>query len=75
MLADDLIRCHLLKGKNSGQVEEEIGAPEETSMSQGRTSFVYALGRERDSFIPIDNESLLIEFAKNEVVSVSIFQN
>jgi hypothetical protein len=75
MLADDLIRCHMLKGKNSAQVEEEIGAPEETSTSQGRTSFVYGLGRERDSFMQIDNESLLIEFTRDEVASVSIFQD
>jgi hypothetical protein len=75
MLADDLIRCHLLKGKNPTEVEAEIGAPEETSTSQGKTSFVYALGRERDSFIQIDGESLLVEFADEKVESVSIFQN
>jgi hypothetical protein len=75
MLADDLIRCHLLDGKNVAEVEEEIGTPEETEMSQGKTSFVYALGRERDSYIQIDNESLLVEFANEEVTSALIFQN
>lgn len=75
MLADDLIRCHLLNGKNVAEVEEEIGTPEETETSHGKTSFIYALGRERDSFIQIDNESLLVEFAGEEVASVVIFQN
>lgn len=75
MLADDLIRCHLLKDKTPTEVEAEIGVPEETSTSQGKTSFVYALGRERDSFIQIDNESLLVEFANEEVEFVSIFQD
>lgn len=75
MLADDLIRCHLLDGKNVAEVEEEIGTPEETEMSQGKISFVYALGRERDSYIQIDNESLLVEFANEEVTSALIFQN
>jgi hypothetical protein len=75
MLADDLIRCHLLKGKNPAEVEAEIGAPEEIETNQGRTSFVYALGRERDSYIQIDNESLLVEFANEEVASVLIFQD
>jgi hypothetical protein len=75
MLADDLIRCHLLKDKNTTEVEAEIGAPEEIETSQGKTSFVYALGRERDSFIQIDNESLLVEFANGAVASVSIFQD
>jgi len=75
MLADDLIRCHLLKGKSPAEVEAEIGAPEETETSQGKTSFIYALGRERDSYIQIDNESLLVESTNEEVTSVSIFQN
>jgi len=75
MLADDLIRCHLLNGDSPAEVEAEIGAPEETETNQGKTSFVYALGRERDSFIQIDNESLLVEFANDEVASVLIFQD
>lgn len=75
MLADDLIRCHLLKGKDAAEIREEIGAPEETETSQGKTSFIYALGRERDSFMQIDNESLLIEFVNEEVVSAAIFQD
>jgi hypothetical protein len=75
MLADDLIRCHLLKGKSPAEVEAEIGAPEEIETNQGKTSFIYGLGRERDSFIQIDNESLLVEFADEEVASVVIFQN
>jgi len=75
MLADDLIRCHLLKGESPAEVEAEIGAPEEIETNQGKTSFIYGLGRERDSFIQIDNESLLVEFADEEVASVVIFQN
>jgi hypothetical protein len=74
MLADDLIRCHMLRDEDLIQVEETVGPPDERSTSGGRISFEYGLGPERDSIVQVDNEILLVEFAQERVASVSIYQ-
>jgi len=74
MLADDLIRCQMLAGGDMAGVEALTGPPDERSFEAGRTSFVYALGPERDSIVQIDEELLLVEFTGETVSSVSIYQ-
>jgi hypothetical protein len=74
MLADDLIRCHMLRGAGLAQTEETIGPPDQRSTHRGHISFEYGLGPERDSIIQVDDEILLVEFAQERVASLSIYQ-
>jgi hypothetical protein len=74
MLADDLIRCKLLKGKSRAQVEATIGPAEEPTTEGRRTYLDYYLGLERDSVFQIDGENLSVEIEGDRVRSVEIYQ-
>lgn len=76
LLADDVIRCELLRsGDSSVEVEETLGPPDEKEPeASGRVSFVYGLGPERDSVVQVDSELLLIELKRDRVFSISIVQ-
>jgi hypothetical protein len=72
LLADDLIRCKLLKGKRYAAVRALLGKPDEHT---GRKELDYTLGIERDSLFQIDSEFLSVAFTrKGGVKSVSIDQ-
>lgn len=75
LLADDVLRCGLIRpGDSSLEVEETIGPADEKEPGGGRLSYVYGLGLERDSIIQIDPELLVIEVDKGRVTSISIVQ-
>ena len=59
LLADDLIRCKLLKGKRYAAVRALLGKPDEHT---GRKETRLPLGIERDSMFQIDGESLSVTF-------------
>jgi hypothetical protein len=62
VVADDLIRCNLLDGRDKRAVKELLGGSGIVSTSHGRTYFDYTLGPERDSFFQIDSELLSVVF-------------
>lgn len=74
LLADDLVRCHLLKRMTPHEVISIAGAPSERFTEEGRLSFVYWLGPERDSLVQIDEEGLQIDFSGMRVRTARIFQ-
>jgi hypothetical protein len=75
LLADDVLRCHLLgRGDSYVDVEQLLGPPDEREPAGGRMSFVYFLGPERDSFIQIDPELLLIELSHETLTYIAIVQ-
>jgi hypothetical protein len=61
-LADDIVRCHLLRRKSFTAVRKLLGRPATTSHQQGRRYASWELGRERDSFFPLDSEFLSLRF-------------
>jgi hypothetical protein len=74
MLADDLIRCQLLKGMSRTEVEATIGPAEEPTSEGRRTYLDYSLGLERDSILQIDGEYLEVEIERDRVQTVGIYQ-
>jgi hypothetical protein len=75
VLADDLIRCHLLRGMMVRQVRDLLGRPDGSSLERGHRFLDYDIGPERDSFIQIDDEFLSIEFRRDGVFRhASIYQ-
>jgi hypothetical protein len=65
VLADDMIRCHLLRGKTYKQVVRLLGHGDFQSREHGRRYVDYLLGAERDSFFQVDSESLSIQFGRD----------
>ncbi len=75
MLADDVIRCRLLRtGAGVAEVEALLGPPDGKEPGKGRFWFIYGLGPERDSIIQIDPELLEIEFRGGRMTSISMVQ-
>ncbi len=74
LLADDLLRCQMLRKLSLNQVERLIGPPDEREDSQKRVTLIYWLGPERDSFTQIDPEGLLIELVDDHVSAALMFQ-
>ncbi len=75
LLADDVLRCHLLgRGNNYVDVEQLLGPPDEREPEGGSILFVFFLGPERDSFFQMDPELLLIELSHGKVVYIAIVQ-
>ncbi|MFL5909496.1 MAG: hypothetical protein ACJ768_02840 [Gaiellaceae bacterium] len=73
VLADDLIRCGLLKGKSYDEVRRLLGAPDEPV---SRHYLDYDIGLERDSFIQVDSEVLSIGFDRSgRFRSIEIYQS
>ena len=76
VLADDLIRCHQLRGKSRKQVDKLLGRPDFGTHERGLVYLEYYLGPERDSFFQIDSESLSIVIGRNGIVhSAELHQN
>jgi hypothetical protein len=75
LLADDVLRCHLIPlGASPSEVEQVLGPADEKEVEPKGISFIYGLGPERDSVVQIDSELLLVEFKGDLVAYVSIFQ-
>jgi hypothetical protein len=74
MLADDLLRCHLLKGVSPQGLQHKIGLPDERLSNGRRLTLVYWLGPERDSYVQIDPEGLRVDFVHGKLDSGFIFQ-
>ena len=73
VLADDLTRCSLLKGKSYDEVRRLLGAPDEPV---SRRYLDYDIGLERDSFFQVDGEVLSIGFDRSgHFQSVEIYQS
>jgi hypothetical protein len=64
VLADDLIRCHLLLKMSRANVVTLLGEPDD----QTAREVDWEIGLERDSFLQVDSEFLTITF-KNDLVS------
>jgi hypothetical protein len=62
VLADDLIRCGLLKGMTYKAALRLLGPGGEPSFEKGKRYLRYLLGDERDSFFQVDDEFLSIRF-------------
>jgi hypothetical protein len=77
VLADDIIRCHLLRGKTYRQVVRLLGHGDNEERSHGKPHYLeYYLGNERDSFFQIDSESLLITLGRDGTFrSAELVQN
>jgi hypothetical protein len=76
VLADDLIRCHLLRGKTYKQVVRLLGHGDYESREHGIRYLDYYVGEERDSFFQIDSESLSITFGRDGMFrSAELVQN
>lgn len=76
LLADDVIRCHMLDGRTGAQVRELLGKPDYVSRQEGRRYLDWDIGEERDSFFQIDSESLSVEIGRDGIFkSVDILQN
>jgi hypothetical protein len=68
VLADDLIRCHLLDGMTRDQVLQLLGPGEESQQGQ-RTYLDYEIGPERDSFFQVDSEFLSVQLDAHGTVA------
>jgi len=60
-MADDIVRCHLLRGLARRQIVRRLGAPDE----HDKHFLSYFVGAERDSFVQVDSESLDIELRRD----------
>ena len=65
-MLDDLLTRHPLKGKTRSEVVELLGQPTPTDKWDG-TEMIYVLGND-GSYMPIDNEWLLIDLDQGERV-------
>lgn len=69
LLADDVIRCELLRGKRRRRVRRLLGRPD---FSSGKLTSYY-LGDQRDSYFQIDPEHLYLSYSRGgRVRSASI---
>ena len=76
LLADDVIRCHMLDGRTEAQVRELLGKPHDVYRQDGVRYLDWQIGEERDSFIQIDGESLSIAIGRDGLFkSAEIYQN
>jgi hypothetical protein len=75
VMADDVIRCHVLRGKTYEGVVRLLGHGSE-SRQQGRRYLDYELGAERDSFFQVDTESLSVLIGRDGIFrSAELVQN
>lgn len=58
-MVDDLLRSHPLVGRSRAEVESLIGPPDVTAYFR-EYDMVYMLGQQRNSFLAIDSEWLVI---------------
>jgi hypothetical protein len=65
VIADDVIRCHVLRGKSYKQVVKLLGRGDFHGRDHGRRYLDWVLGDERDSFFQIDSESLSVEIDRD----------
>lgn len=71
-MVDDLLRSRQLEGKTHAEVLQLIGTPDQTGYP-GKHDLVYMTGPERDSFIGIDYEWLIVTLDETgRVVSVRL---
>lgn len=59
-MVDDLLRSHPLVGRSRAEVESLIGPPDVTAYFR-EYDMVYMLGQQRNSFLAIDSEWLVIK--------------
>jgi hypothetical protein len=64
VLADDLVRCKMLRGMTRQEVERLLGDDDGAS---GDRYLSYGIGPQRDSFFQIDDEFLSIEFDRRGI--------
>jgi hypothetical protein len=75
LLADDVLRCHLLaSGDEASKAEGLLGPADSHEAEAGRTYLVYFLGPERDSLIQIDPELLVVSLRAGRVTGVEMIQ-
>src|SRR4051812_15290452 len=59
VIGDDILRCRLLRGLTRREIVRRLGRPDESE----RRALSYLVGPERDSFVQVDSESLVIELS------------
>ena len=69
MMVKDIIE-NIIPRKTKNHVEELLGSP-----IKKNERFIYFLGQQRDSYFPIDNEWLYIEYNSDGVVKYSYIYN
>jgi hypothetical protein len=75
VLADDLVRCDLLKGHTEDRVRSLLGPPDQAHTGPSVRHLDYDIGRERDSFFQIDDEYLSVRFTgTGDFKSVGYYQ-
>jgi hypothetical protein len=75
VLADDLIRCKLLRGMTETDVRALLGPPDDVSSERGRRYLAYEIGLQRDSFFQLDSEYLSLRFDRDGTIeSASMYQ-
>lgn len=77
VLADDLLRCHLLRGLKEAQVRELLGKPDYFSRdrARGERYLDWSVGPERDSFFQIDAEAFSVRVGRDgRVEGTSFYQ-
>jgi hypothetical protein len=76
VMADDVVRCKLLRGKTYKQVVRLLGHGDHEERFHGKRYLDYYVGAERDSFFQIDSESLSIVIGRNGILrSAALQQN
>jgi hypothetical protein len=74
VLADDLVRCHQLKGQTYKQIVRLLGRPHFTERRHGEPRVLeYEIGLERDYIIQIDSEFLNVELGSDGVFRKATF--
>lgn len=65
VLADDVMRCRQLRGKSRADAIRLLGRPDQGFPYESKRTVYYSIGPERDSFIQIDGEALMITFRRD----------
>jgi hypothetical protein len=65
ILADDLVRCHQLRGMRYRAVVRLLGRSYDEYQTGKYPDLIYGTGPERDSFIQIDSELLVLRFDRH----------
>jgi hypothetical protein len=74
VLADDLVRCHQLKGQTYEQIVRLLGRPHFTERRHGKPHyFGYEIGSERDSFFQVDSEFFTVEIDRDGLFREATF--
>ncbi len=75
LLADDLVRCHLLEpGDTVAEAEALLGPPDGEEAEAGHRHWRWILGTERDSIFKIDPELLDLEITGGRVTAIEMVQ-